>query len=118
MVPDLIKCSLPEVKQVNNIGTICEAFNKSNLTMFSEVHVLLCLYLTMPVTTATPERTFSVLKRVKTYLRSTMTQQRLNNAMLLHIHKEATDELDLVAVACSLAQSNDRRCKYYGSYTS
>ena len=86
--------------------------------MFSEVHVLLCLYLTMPVTTATPERTFSVLKRVKTYLRSTMTQQRLNNAMLLHIHKEATDELDLVAVASSFAQSNDRRRKYFGSYTS
>jgi len=32
---------------------------------------------------------------VKNYLRSTMAQDRLNHAMLLHCHKELTDDLNL-----------------------
>ena len=63
--------------------------------MFSEVHSLLQLYMTIPVTSATAERTFSVLRRMKTCFRSTMTQERLNNVMLLHIYKELTNETNL-----------------------
>ena len=61
--------------------------------MLPTVHQLIRLYLKIPITSASPERTFSVLKRVLTY-----TQSRLNNC-LLHVHKNLTDELDLVLVA-------------------
>ena len=67
--------------------------------MFSEVHSLFQLYMTISATLATAERTFSVLWRMKTYLRSTMTQERLNNVMLLHIYKELTDETNLEEIA-------------------
>ena len=50
-------------------------------------------------TNAVSERSFSAMKRVKTYLRSTMTDNRLNHTMTLHIHKEETDTLDLVSIA-------------------
>ena len=40
---------------------------------------------TIGVTIATTERSFSSLRRVKTYLRSTMTQDRLSNLALLYI---------------------------------
>ena len=53
----------------------------------------------MPASNATSERSFSALRHIKTYLRSTMGQERLNNLMLLHIHKEITDDLDLKDVA-------------------
>ena len=45
-----------------------EVFNSMPVakTMFSEVHAMLCLYFKIPVTSATAERTFSVLKRLKT----------------------------------------------------
>ncbi len=42
---------------------------------------------------------FSALRRVKTYLRGTMLQGRINDLMVLHIHKERTDFLDLKGVA-------------------
>ena len=48
----------------------------------------------MLATNATSERSFSAptaLRRVKSYLRTTM---RLNYLMLLHVHKERTDNLD------------------------
>ena len=43
-------------------------------TFYSEVFKLLKLILVMPATNAISERSFSALKRVKTYLRTTMTQ--------------------------------------------
>ena len=43
--------------------------------------------MTFGVTSASAERSFSSLKRVKTYLRSTMTQERLNNLALLYIER-------------------------------
>lgn len=54
---------------------------------FSEVFTVMKLLLLMPASNATSERSFSALRRIKTYLRSTMTQQRLNNLMVLHVHK-------------------------------
>ena len=44
----------------------------------------------------------SALKRIKTYLRNSMTQSRLNHCMLLHIHKEKTENLDLCDIAKDL----------------
>lgn len=60
----------------------------------SEVERLVGLILTLPATNAASERTFSTLKRVKTYLRSTMSQQRLNALLMLHTYKDLNDLLD------------------------
>ncbi|KAJ8878836.1 hypothetical protein PR048_019425 [Dryococelus australis] len=49
------------------------------------VRVLSQLLCVLPVTTNTVERSFSTLGHLKTYLRSTMTEDRLNGLALLHI---------------------------------
>lgn len=54
---------------------------------FPNMTVLLQLIATLPVTTATKERSFSALKYLKTYLRSTMNQTRLNGLALLYVHR-------------------------------
>jgi len=46
------------------------------------------IILTMPATNATRERSFSALRRMKTWLRSTMNQTNLNWCMVLHIHND------------------------------
>lgn len=121
MLPDLIEShnedGLP-IKKVTTLRTLCDVLNSSALSkkMFSEVHSLLRLYYTLPVTSATAERTFSVLRRMKTYLRSSMTQERLNNAMILHIYKELTDMLDLNEIAEMFVTVNERRQNYFGSF--
>ena len=57
-------------------------------TAFPIVFIALRIYLTMPVTVASGERSFSKLKLIKTYLRSTISQEKLNNlAMLYRIWK-------------------------------
>ena len=82
MLPDAIK-AVPldgiTICEVTRVQTLCDVFNKqaSFKKMLSEVHKLVLQYLTVPVTTATAERSFSGLKRIKTYLRNSMTQQLL-----------------------------------------
>lgn len=44
--------------------------------------------LAQPCTTCTIERSFSTLRRVKTWLRSTMIEQRLNALCLLSVHRQ------------------------------
>ena len=61
--------------------------------MFSQILVLIRLILVMPATNATSERSISAFHRVKTYLQTTMTQERLNHLMVLHVHRVKTDAL-------------------------
>ena len=68
-----------------------EIIVKGNTKIFTEIEKLLCIYLTIPVTTSTVERSFFTLRRLKNYLRTTMVQERLNNLLLLHVHKSETD---------------------------
>lgn len=53
------------------------------------------LTLTAPVTSASSERSFSKLKLIKTLIRSTMRQERLQNLMTLACEKDLTDQIDL-----------------------
>ena len=43
-----------------------------------------------------------------------MTQQRLNHCMLLHIHQNKTDDLDLLKIATEFIKRNERRINYFG----
>lgn len=114
---DVIREALPEVKKVTSIRTICKAMTRhAYQTMLSEVHKLLQLYLTVPITTAKSERAFSTLRRLLTYLRSTMTEQRLNNCMLLHVHKSLTYDLNLTEIAKELISAKEDRQRYFGHF--
>jgi hypothetical protein len=57
------------IKQITKISTICQFLNTYQIgkSMFDEYNQFLLLYLTIPVTTATAERSFSALNRIKTF---------------------------------------------------
>ncbi|XP_077531307.1 zinc finger MYM-type protein 1-like [Haemaphysalis longicornis] len=67
--------------------------------LLPEIATLVKIALTVPVTSCTSERSFSCLRRVKTYLRSTMGQTRLNHVALLHGHKELSRKINLDLIA-------------------
>ena len=119
MMEDMMKNSTMKIKQVTSVRTICDILNSEPgaKKFMSAVVLLLKLYFTIPVTTATAERSFSTLRRVKTYLRSTMTQCRLNNVMLLHCHKEITKYIDVRKVAAEFASRNVERKQFFGDFS-
>ena len=65
---DIIKKSTPSVKAVTSVNTISEAMNSQEVfkQLLPSIHKFLCLYLTVPITSATSERLFSALKRLYT----------------------------------------------------
>ncbi|KAJ8889988.1 hypothetical protein PR048_009493, partial [Dryococelus australis] len=56
--------------------------------MFPNVGIALRMYLCTAVSNCSAERSFSALKRVKSYLRSTMKEQKLNSLAILHIEAD------------------------------
>jgi len=56
------------------------------------------LLLVMPATNTCSERSFSALRRLKAHLRAAVSQQLLNNLLLLHVYKNGTDALHLAEV--------------------
>ena len=68
----------PRVTEVTTLQTICEVMNKNDIykSLLSEVHKLLRLYLTVPVSSATAERTFPALRHLKIFLRSIVRLRR------------------------------------------
>ena len=64
--------------------------------IFSYVENLLLVVL---CSTATVERSFSELRRLKTWLHSTMSQNRLNHLAILNVHQTASDNVCLSRVA-------------------
>lgn len=84
--------------------------------LLSQVLQLVKLILVMPATNTVSERTFSALRRVKTYLRSTMSQARINHLMLLYVHCEMTDSLDLIQVTNDFVSGAEHRHNIFGTF--
>ena len=118
LLPDAIKSNTTGIKEVTKVQTICDVLNEQPgvQKLLTEIHKLLKIYYTIPVTTASAERSFSALKRIKTYLRNSMTQQRLNHCMLLHVHVKQTDQLDLIDIAKEFVRRNERRRTFFGNF--
>ena len=74
------------------------------------------LILLMPVTNAVSERSFSSLKRIKTYLYSATTNNQLNHLLILHIHKLLTDRLDLPKVVNEFVERREGRKSKFGHF--
>ena len=89
---DKLKCELSVLYANNNfsgISNITELINENGFDeTFSEVSKLLEIVLVTPISIADSERSFSTMKRIKTFLRNTMLQDKLNSLACLSIHKE------------------------------
>ena len=75
-------------------ATALHALEQCSPNFYPNIHRLLTVLATLPVTTASAERAFSTLRRLKTYLRSTMTSERLTSTALLHIHLDIPCPVD------------------------
>lgn len=76
---------------------------------FPNIYVLLTIACTLPVTTCETERANSQLKLLKTYLRSTMSEERLSALANLKIHRRMVSELDVDELVVAFANKHPRR---------
>ncbi|KYN15041.1 52 kDa repressor of the inhibitor of the protein kinase [Trachymyrmex cornetzi] len=62
--------------------------------LYPNINIFLKILVTLPVSVATAERSFSTLRRVKSWLRASMAQERLSGLALLNIHKNINLDVD------------------------
>lgn len=86
----------------NAIATLQAQF----LPFYPNITKLLVLFATLPISTASAERSFSCMKLLKTYIRSTMGQERLSGLAMMQIHREKVPQP--CAVIDKLAASKRR----------
>jgi hypothetical protein len=65
---------------------------------YINVSIVYRIILTVPVTIASAERSFSKLKLLKNYLRSTISQERLNGLAMCTIERTILDNIDFNTV--------------------
>ena len=78
---------------------------------------MLKLYYTIPLTSATCERSFSAMQRLKTWLRVNTGANFLDDIMFANIQKAQMEDLNIKAVAQEFANKNKERINYCGSFT-
>lgn len=67
----------------------------SDVNVYSNYKILFTICLTLPSNSATCERTFSTMRRINNWLRSTMSQDRLSNLIVLHSESDIVKNLDV-----------------------
>jgi hypothetical protein len=76
---------------------------------YPNVSVAYQILLTVPVTVASAERSFSKLKILRNCLRTTMLQDRLNGLAMCNIEKDILRNIDIDNVLNDFASKNARR---------
>lgn len=110
----LIYCK-EEFRTCRDAVDLLQLFMENNLEeVFSETVTLLKILITTPMITAEAERCFSTLKRIKTFLRNSMTQERLNALAMLSMEKRLVTEMTDFnqKVIEKFASQKERRAKF------
>ena len=95
-----------KAKEINTLPKALAVLDKST---FPNLFVRLRIGATLPVTSATCERSISTLSFLKIELRTTMTNKRLNGLSLMFIHCDFTKQLNVDHIIDEFAREHPRR---------
>jgi len=94
-------------KNIRDLSTLIRS--KDLQTIYPYVDIALRMFLCTPATNCSSERSFSTLRRLKTYLRSVMNNDRLNALAVLNIESELTSSINYDKIIKEFAESQSRK---------
>ncbi|CAM8884789.1 unnamed protein product [Rhodiola kirilowii] len=99
--------------KMTSISDLCRLLVESGKSIyFPMIYRLICLILTLPVSTATTERAFSSMKIIKSDLRNKLSDEFLDDLMVLYIERTFTDCISNDDVIAEFEMSGPRRVKF------
>jgi hypothetical protein len=116
--PQLLSFRALFMEDIRHIQTVAELAdflivkNYSLLPTFHDLYTAFLLFLTLPVTVASAERSFSKLKLIKTYLRNTMQHDRLSGLAILSIENAVARKLDVSKIIDDFASRKARQRRF------
>lgn len=111
----MFRSSYPSYTSLSDAQQILQNMVPEVRLLFTQVEQLVRLLLVCPVSSCAAERSFSALRRLKNWLRSTMSQIRLNSVAVCHVNQPILDLLDLRLLAAEFAGRSDIRRGIFGS---
>lgn len=97
-------------KAPKTIQDMCSFLRKNDLIgMYPYIDVSLRMLLCTPVSNCSTERSFSCLKRIKTYLRSCTSEERLNDLAIMNIESDITANIKFDDVIHEFSTLQNRR---------
>ena len=96
-----------EAELAENLNTAAKALPHADQDYFPNIRTLILIMTTLPVTSCECERSISLLRLVKSTLRTTMTEDRLNGLALMQYHHDIP--LDPAQVVEEFARCHPRR---------
>jgi hypothetical protein len=103
------RCARAVSVQKDDENRLNEILKTTGTDEFPTVHTLLKIFGTLPTSVATAERSFSTLRRLKTWCRTTMGEDRLTGLALLYVHSDVP--IDIEKVIELFASSKSRKLK-------
>ncbi|XP_071965592.1 52 kDa repressor of the inhibitor of the protein kinase-like [Antedon mediterranea] len=95
------------VKREEHPQNLLECLRNCDKDIYPNIYELLCIGCVSPVGSAEAERSFSGLRRVKSYLRNRMTVERLTGLSLMMIHHDV--DVDVNVISDIFIRRNNRR---------
>ena len=77
--------------------------------VFSYIEIATRMFLNIPASNCSAERSFSALKRIKNYLRSKLNEELLNDYTVLHIEAELVKTIEFDEVIDMFASTKARK---------
>ena len=109
---ELDVCGGAEFPNIATISELCHTLFKTRKSKsYVMIDQMIFLFLTLPVSTASTERAFSVMKILKTDLRSKMDDAFLGDIMVMYIERRFAKKIDIEKLIDEFDNMGDRRVK-------
>ncbi|KAL0004205.1 hypothetical protein SO802_011766 [Lithocarpus litseifolius] len=103
----------PDFKKLSSISELCQWLVKTRKSLFYPyIYRLITLVLTLPVSIATTERTFSAMNIIKNRLRNKMEDDFLMDSMILYIEKEIAAKFGTVSIIDDFRDLKEHRVPF------
>jgi len=107
----ILKDFLPDSDDITPIYVLNFIKQRNIQELYPNVWIAFRILVTIPVSVASGERSFSKLKLIKSYLRSTISQTRFINLATLSIENEIVENLDFADLV-RVCQQKARKVKF------
>jgi len=76
--------------------------------IYPYLYTLLKVALSIPVSSTTCERSFSTMRRIKNWLRTSMDQERFSSLAIINIEREVSNQLKAEDIQIEYAKTNKK----------
>ena len=105
-------CFGNQLKRMSSVSEVLALLKDVDMSTYSKLLSAVVIFVTLPVTVASAERSFSKLKLIKNYLRSSISQDCMDSLAILSIENKEAWSLNMEKLIDKFAEKKARISKF------